>query len=276
MHFYNNQIIFSPTDLVRFFESEFSSYMDHFEKIISENLRKELGVHRDPPNPLYSLIIEMGNQHEKHMINKIEETNSVIKIKTDKSNRKTSLEQTFSAMKKGEENIYQAAIQKEMIFGYADLIVKKPGKSILGNHYYIPYDFKLSRHPKSTALIQLCCYCDILHSIQGVLPSSFTVITKDETYHSFKTKDFFHFYKFLKKQFLLYHSHFSKNHIPIPNKIADHRDWSTFARKRLHMLNDISLIAGIRSAHIELLRKEGINTLSEFTQKKDLKHKRHS
>ena len=270
MRFYDHQITFSPTDLVRFFESEFSSYMDHFEKIISENLRKELGVHRDPPDPLYSLIIEMGNQHEKNMINKIEKTKSVIKIKTDRSNRKASIEQTLSAMKEGAENIYQAAIQKDIIFGYADLIVKTKGESLLGDHYYIPYDFKLSRNPKPTALIQLCCYCDILHSLQGVLPPSFIVVTKDGSSHSFKTDDFFYFYQFLKKQFLLYHSHLSTEHIPIPSKTAEHRDWSTFARKRLHTLNDISLIAGIRSVHIELLRKKGINTLSEFIQKKDI------
>ena len=257
MRFYDHQITFSPTDLVRFFESEFSSYMDHFEKIISENLRKELGVHRDPPDPLYSLIIEMGNQHEQNMINKIEKTKSVIKIKTDRSNRKASIEQTLS-------------IQKDLIFGYADLIVKTKGKSLWGDHYYIPYDFKLSRHPKPTALIQLCCYCDILHSLQGVLPPSFIVVTKDGSSHSFKTDDFFYFYQFLKKQFLLYHSHLSTEHIPIPGKTAEHRDWSTFARKRLHTLNDISLIAGIRSVHIALLRKKGINTLSEFIQKKDI------
>ena len=270
MRFYDHQMTFSPTDLVRFFESEFSSYMDHFEKIISENLRKKLGVHRDPLNPLYSLIIEMGNQHEKNMISKIEKTKSVTKIETDRSNRKASIEQTLSAMKKGAESIYQAAIQKDIIFGYADLIVKTKGKSLLGDHYYIPYDFKLSRNPKPTALIQLCCYCDILNSLQGVLPPSFIVVTKDGTSHSFKTDDFFYFYQFLKKQFLLYHSHLSTEHIPIPSKTAEHRDWSTFARKRLHTLNDISLIAGIRSVHIELLRKKNIKTLSELTQKKDL------
>lgn len=270
MRFYDHQMTFSPTDLVRFFESEFSSYMDHFEKIISETLRKELGVHRDPLDPLYSLIIEMGNKHEKNMISEIEKTKSVIKIKTDRSNRNASIEQTLSAMKEGAENIYQAAIQKDIIFGYADLIVKTKGKSLLGDHYYIPYDFKLSRNPKPTALIQLCCYCDILRSLQGVLPPSFIVITKDGSSHSFKTDDFFYFYQFLKKQFLSYHSHFSTEHIPIPSKTANHKDWSTFARKRLHTLNDISLIAGIRSVHIELLRKKGINTLSEFIQKKDL------
>ena len=199
MHFHHNTITFSPSDIVRFFESKFSSYMDHFEKTTSEEIRKELGIHRDPSDPLLDLIRDMGNQHEEDIINKIEKTDSVLRIEKDKQTRETSITQTLIAMKKGEEKIYQAAIKKDMIFGYADLLVKNPGHSKLGDYHYIPYDFKIARHPKPTALIQLCCYCDILESIQGLLPPTFAVITKDETSHFFKTTSFFYFYQFLKK-----------------------------------------------------------------------------
>ena len=273
MHIFHNKITFSPTDLVRFFESEFASYMDHFEKVVSEEMRKELGVHRDPPNPLYSLIIDMGNKHEENLINKTEKIDSVIRIETDRLNRSASIEQTLLAMKKGEGKIYQAAIKKDIIFGYADLLVKTKGDSVLGEHHYIPYDFKISRHPKPSALIQLCCYCDILESIQGVLPACFIVVTKDETPHLFKTSAFFHFYQFLKEKFLHYHSAFSEDDIPVPDKMAEHRDWSIFARKRLHTLDDISLVAGIRSTHAVILRREGIKKLSDLPKSKDLSPK---
>ena len=264
MHFHHNTIAFSPSDIVRFFESEFASYMNHFEKLISKEVQKELDVHRDPSDPLLDLIRDMGNQHEEDIINKIEKTDSVLRIEKDKQNRDASIKRTLLAMKKGEEKIYQAAIKKDMIFGYADLLVKNQGRSKLGDYHYIPYDFKIARHPKPTALIQLCCYCDILESIQGLLPPTFVVITKDETPHFFKTTSFFYLYQFLKEKFLSYHSSFSEHHIPIPDKKAEHRDWSSFARKRLHVLDDISLVAGIRSAHSLLLRREGIKKLSEL------------
>ncbi len=268
MRFYYNKITFSPSDLVRFFESEFASYMDHFEKIVSEEIQKELGADRDPSDPLLELIRNMGNQHEEDIINKWEKTNSIVRI--EKENREASIKQTLLAMKSGEEKIYQAAIGNETIFGYADLLVKKKGASKLGDYHYIPYDFKIARHPKSTALIQLCCYCDILQSIQELLPPSLAVVTKDERSHFFKTTAFFYFYQFLKERFLHFHSHFSGDHIPIPDKMAEHRDWSLFAKKRLHILDDISLVAGIRSTHCTILRKAGIKKLSELPkQKKD-------
>lgn len=266
MRFHHNKITFSPTELVRFFESEFASYMDHFDKIISEEIRKDLGVHRDPTDPLLDLIKDMGNQHEENIIDKMEKSDPLVRIEKDKQNRKTSIKQTLLAMKHGEEKIYQAAIGNETMFGYADLLVKKKEPSKLGDYHYIPYDFKIARHPKPTALIQLCCYCDILQSIQGLLPPFFAVVTKDETPHFFKTNSFFYFYQFLKERFLHYHTAVSKDHIPIPNKKAEHRDWSIFAKKRLHILDDISLVAGIRSAHSLILRREGIKKLSDLSK----------
>ena len=125
MRLHNNKITFSPSDIVRFFESEFASYMDHFEKVISEEMQKELGVHRDPSDPLLDLIRDMGNQHEEDIIHKMEKTDSILRIEKDKQNRESSIKQTLLAMNKGEEKIYQAAIGNDMIFGYADLLVKK-------------------------------------------------------------------------------------------------------------------------------------------------------
>ena len=268
MRFYHNKITFSPSDLVRFFESEFASYMDHFEKIVSEEIQKELNIHRDPPDQFLDLIKDMGNQHEENIINKIEKTDPVFRIDKDKQSREESIKHTLSAIKSGKEKIYQAAIGNNSLFGYADLLVKNPGHSKIGDYHYIPYDFKIARHPKPTALIQLCCYCDILQFIQGLLPPVFVVVTKNETSHFFKTKAFFYFYQFLKENFLNYHSSFSKDRIPIPDKMAIHRDWSLFARKRLHILDDISLVAGIRSSHHTILRKKSVKKLSDLVNYK--------
>ena len=268
MRFQNDKIIFSPSDIVRFFESEFASYMDHFEKVVSEERQKELGVHRDPFDPLLDLIRNMGNQHEEDVIHNIEQSTNVFRI--EKENRTEAIQQTLLALKRGEETIYQAAIGNDTLFGYADLLIKEKGHSDLGDYYYVPYDFKIARHPKPTALIQLCCYCDILQSIQGMLPPHFFVVTKDQKNHFFKTTHFFYFYQLLKNHFLDYHSCFSKERIPIPDKMAEHRDWSIFARKRQHVLDDISLVAGLRSSHCAILRRAGINTLSELPDlKKD-------
>ena len=247
---------FSPTDIVRFFESEFASYMDHFEKAVSKEILKNREVHPDPKDRLYDVIAQMGNDHEEAVIAKLEEQEKITKIEKDKCNKSACIEQTLSAMKSGADKIYQAAIQTDIMFGYADLLEKTPGPSRLGNYYYTPCDIKIATHATPSAIVQLCCYCDILKGIQGTLPESIKIITKDETTHSFQTGQFFYFYQFLKKKFQNYHSSFTSENMPIPNKHQDHRNWTFFAKKRLHKLDDISLVANIRQTHCENLRRK--------------------
>ena len=72
MRIFDDKMTFSPTDLVRFFESEFASYMDHFEKAVSKEKQEYLSADRDPPDPLKELIMDMGNKHEENVIDKMQ------------------------------------------------------------------------------------------------------------------------------------------------------------------------------------------------------------
>ena len=90
-----NKFIFSPTDIIRFFESEFASYMDHFEKVVSKEALQKQGVHRDPKDPLYDVIAQMGNEHEKAIISNLEGQEKIIKIEKSKLNRSNCIKQTF-------------------------------------------------------------------------------------------------------------------------------------------------------------------------------------
>ena len=261
-----NKFVFSPTDIIRFFESEFASYMDHFERIVSEETLKKHGVHRDPKDPLYDVIAQMGNEHEKAIISDLEGQEKITKIEKSKFNRNDCIKQTLSAMKSGADKIYQAAIQTDRMFGYADLLEKIQGQSHLGDYCYIPCDIKIASHPTSSAIMQLCCYCDILEGVQGTLPETIKIIAKNKTTHTFQTRRFFYFYQVLKKNFLDYHSSFTPENMPIPKKHQDHRDWTVFAKKRLHTLDDISLVAGVRQTHCENLKRQNINTMDELSK----------
>ena len=261
-----NNLIFSPTDIIRFFESEFASYMDHFEKAVSKEALQRHGVHRDPKDPLYDVIAQMGNEHEKAVISNLEGREKITKIEKSKFSKSDCIKQTLSVMKSGADKIYQAAIQTDRMFGYADLLEKTGGQSHLGDYYYIPCDIKIASHPTPSAIMQLCCYCDILKEVQGTLPETIKIITKNKTAHTFQTRRFFYFYQFLKKNFMDYHSSFTPEDMPIPKKHQDHKDWTVFAKKRLHTLDDISLIAGARQTHCENLKQQNINTMSELSK----------
>ena len=65
------------------------------------------------------------------LINSVKKPPTVF-IEKNPKDKKSSIEKTLSAMKTGAEQIYQAAIKKDNIFGYADLLVKKKGRSLWG------------------------------------------------------------------------------------------------------------------------------------------------
>jgi predicted RecB family nuclease len=271
MRIIDGEFSYSPTDLVRFFESEFASFMDHYEKVLDKATKTEEGVHRNPKDPLYELIAKMGDDHEGKVLEELKTKHKVVLIDKSPDKRKEAISKTLDAMKAGADFIYQAALKTDKAFGYADILRKIPGKSNFGNYLYIAEDIKIATHPKPGAIIQLCTYSDMLHSIQGSLPQYFSIITKGQEYHDFSTSSFVDFFYHLKTQFLAYHDTFDAKKMPIPEVSADHKDWTIFAKKILHQLDDISLTARIRSAHIELLRnEEGIHTITALSKfKKD-------
>ena len=260
------KLYFSPSDLTRFFESEFVSWMDRYQKFHSKD-GSLAGVHRNPKDPLEELLATKGLKHEDAVCTPLRKNGSFVEISRN-GTREAQLEETLRTMQKGPAVIYQAALQNHELFGYADLLERRKGTSKLGDFYYAPVDMKISSSPKPTAIIQLCAYADMLLTMQGVLPEHIAVVTRDEERHSFRTDSFFFFYCYFKRKFLDYQQHFSKDEQPLPEKGDDHRDWSIYAKKILHERDDVALTARVRQSHVQLLQKAGITTLTGLSKSK--------
>ena len=245
------KLYFSPSDLTRFFESEFVSWMDRYQKFHLKDGQLS-GVHRNPKDPLEELLAEKGLKHEDAVCKPLRKNGAFVEISRD-GTREAQLEETFRIMKEGPAIIYQAALQNHELFGYADLLERRKGNSKLGDFYYAPLDMKISASPKPTAILQLCAYADMLLTMQGVLPEQIAVITKDEERHNYRTESFFFFYCYFKRKFLAFHKQFSKGDQPLPEKGDDHRDWSIYAKKILHERDDVALTARSRQTHIHSL-----------------------
>ena len=261
----NGKMCYSPTDLSRYFESRFASWMDHYEKLFENN--GPLGkIHRNSPDGILDLLQEKGVKHEKSIVELYAQKKKIIKV--EGKNQSEKIKNTINAMKKGVDIIYQAALESNNFFGYADILLKKEGSSAFGNYYYIPYDIKIATIPKPTAILQLLAYCDLLKNLQGKLPDEIGVITKDGVLHIYLVATLYHYYIFFKKGFLTFHGSFSSENLPLPEKTKEHRDWSIYAKRVLHERDDISLTAKIRKSHIEVLKQKGLETLTQLSKYK--------
>lgn len=58
----DGRLIFSPSDLMVFMESEFASWMD---RLFRETPRKDMEFARDEADPALELLAKMGIEHEK-------------------------------------------------------------------------------------------------------------------------------------------------------------------------------------------------------------------
>ena len=109
------QILFSPSDLTRYFESEFTSWMDRYQKFHSEDGSLK-GVHRNPKDPLEELLAEKGLKHEEVVVEPLRKNGTFQEIPREGS-REQQVAKTLEAMREGASVIYQAALQNEHLFG---------------------------------------------------------------------------------------------------------------------------------------------------------------
>ena len=142
MQLRNSTLLFSPSDLITFMESPFASHMERWrlhDPGISDLM--------DPKDKMLSLLQDKGYQHEEDFLETLnKQQKSVILIErapTDVMQTKTR-----EALNSGADVIAQAYLEFENFGGFADFLIKVPGKSNLGDYHYEVWDTKLSKKMK--------------------------------------------------------------------------------------------------------------------------------
>jgi len=218
---------------------------------------------KDPQDPLSDTLQKRGYVHEEQLEASFGEQGlSVIHIEGGSNNEKQYA--TLSAMNKGTDIIAQARLEMAGFMGFADFLVKVPGNSNLGTYHYEVWDTKLSKHLKPTHVIQLCCYAEMLETIQGVRPKNITVVLGDGEKKSLRTNDYFQYYLRLKESFLDAQENFDPTNIPDPSNYQHWGDWSNYAESILVEKDLLFQVANITRGQIKKLNMHGIWTMHEL------------
>ena len=112
------QYFYSPSDLIRFMESPFASWMDRFSaECVGPSPEK------DSPDPLMDVLAEKGIEHEKKLeLEFIQQGKSLIHINGESVEKE--YQKTLLHMHSGVDVIAQARLELDQFCGYADLINK--------------------------------------------------------------------------------------------------------------------------------------------------------
>ena len=253
----SGQLIFSPGDLCRFFESPFASWMD---RLRVERPGAEVP---DEGAPELKLLADMGMAHEqRHLAALRAAGKNVWEPPSDLDTFERRHEATVAAMRAGHDVIYQGALCHGDFAGYADFLYRVETPSRLGAWSYDVADTKLARNPKPYFLLQLCAYAKMLEHLQGVRPERLLIINGASEEVPFRTDDYFFYFTALERRFLDAQSTFKADDRPVPDARADHGRWQGKADEILEEMDHPCRVAGITAHQINRLRNAGIPTLA--------------
>lgn len=249
-----NKIIFSPSDLVHYMVSPFTSWMDRY---YLENPKE---VAPDEETEDQKLIARTGNEHEQSVLDEFK-TSGIDVVEIIKTDFTTARTQTLAAIKARAPIIYQAALENDRFAGYSDFLI-----SGASGEYQI-WDTKLARSPKPYYAIQLCCYSEMFTATSGEkMPKKFGIIlgTKDKV--EFRIEDFIHYYQQLKTKFLAMQDNFTSDMADCPEPLpgADHGRWTSYAERFFDDTDHLVRVAGITVGQIKKLKAAGISTMTKL------------
>ncbi|WJG08085.1 TM0106 family RecB-like putative nuclease [Aliiglaciecola sp. LCG003] len=261
----NSSILFSPSDLVRFVQSPFASWMERL--CLEQPQTKAL---KDKPDPLLSYLADKGLEHEaNYLSNLVQSAQRLVTIGDGLSNDE-KIAATIAAMEDGADVIFQACLAADSFQGFADFLVKVDKPSKLGSYSYEPWDTKLAKQPKAYFIIQLCCYADLLKSVQGVLPDNIAVVLGTQEKVQYSSLDFWAYYQAKKTEFINQQSGFDPSNQPDPFAYKDLGDWTDYVEQLRQQQDHLSKIANITRLHIQRLNRAGINTCEQLINNKQL------
>lgn len=254
----NLKSFYSPSNLIRFMESPFASWMDRYA--LDFPLIKE---QKDPQDPLSSTLQKRGFVHEAELERAFKEQGlSVVRI--EGSSEEEKFANSIFMMKQGADVIVQARLQRDNFGGFSDFLVKVPGRSKLGEYHYEVWDTKLTKQLKPHHVVQLCCYAEMLEAIQGVISKNVSVVLGNKERKSLRTSDYFHYYLRLKNNFLKAQRDFDPKIKPDPADFKNCGDWSNYAQALLKERDHLSQVASILRSQIKKLNEVDIRTIQQL------------
>lgn len=254
----NNQLIFSPSDLITFSDSKFDSWMERrFLEYPDE-------VQPDERDESLEIVARHGNTHELAFLALLKSEGYDIAEIDPKSEH--AERDTIAAMRNGREIVYQGLLRAGEFAGLSDFLVKVPGCSDLGDFHYEVWDTKLSKKAKPYYLLQLCCYAEMLETIQGRLPGSVRVVLGDLSKKEFRTLEYLYRYRQLKAEFLEFQGRFSKDNPPEDWTAGAYSRWNSVSEKLLEDCDHLSRVANIRQSQIDRLRDADIQTMTSLSE----------
>ena len=266
MHLEGSVLRLSATDVANHLAC---AHLTELDRAVAEARRK-------PPafrDPSLDLLRERGLVHEREYVQHLRASGfKVVDLRGDDSKREpgehlAAADRTIAAMRAGADAIIQADLGKDRWIGRADVLLKVPAPSGLGDWSYEVVDTKLALETRGGTVLQLCLYSDLVAEVQGQQPERMHVVKPGQGFapESYRIDEFAAYYRLVRRRLDEVVTKPPGNST-YPNPVA-HCDicrWRMECDERRHADDNLCLVAGIRPLHVAELERQGINTLRQF------------
>ena len=252
---------YSPKDLIAWLEGDFAAWC---EREAAEH-RGTGGSGAPPREPdarddEMELAVRYGLEHEQQHLDRLRQLHPTLTEIDPKAPNAAAV--TREALRRGAPVVFQAVLESGRWMGIADFLHRVEHASGLGDWAYEPWDTKLARSAKPYFLLQLCAYAEMLEATQALRPDRLGFILGDGSESHFRTDDFWHYYRRLKRQFERFQAEWDPQAMPDPGADRGHGRWTAEAERILEARDDLSLVAGISRSMIVRLREAGVETVA--------------
>jgi len=248
------QLIYSPSDLIRFLDSPYASWMERLHLEFPDRLQP------DEETAEQRLVANTGEKHETNYLQHLERSGKEV-FRVPRGDTAEARRITLEAITAGHDIIYQARLELVPFVGFADFLLRSPDSK---GPFYEVCDTKLAHSVKPYYLVQLCAYGEMLKAIQGEMPQRVRVVLGDRSERMFRTFDYFYYYQSVKEAFLRQMEEFDPNNPPVPEPRANHGRWQSHADRFLEEQDHPIQVAGITLGQIQKLNRAGITTLTQL------------
>jgi len=217
--------------------------------------------------PDLQVIRELGLKHEAAYLDFLTASGLEIVNLADIKDDKKALEETRSAMQRGAEVIYQAALASAGQFGRPDILRKTDHPGSLGKWSYQAYDCKLARETKATTILQLSFYSELLATIQGHTPEFMWVVVPGADFagEPYRVDDYAAYYRYVKSQVVTAtQAKPPEKTYPEPCAHCDVCRWFRECDTQRRSDDHLSLVAGLRRHQQKQLERWDVDTVAKL------------
>ncbi|USA63289.1 TM0106 family RecB-like putative nuclease (plasmid) [Qipengyuania citrea] len=256
MRQYDNQILYSPSDLVRYLGCAHATALD-----LAKLHDPDSAPAQAEDDAMGELVQQAGLAHEEDYREQLAEQGGLVEIPGEGS-LETRARLTREAMESGAQAIFQAAFLQPPWSGFADFLIRVEEPSALGAWSYEPIDTKLARSAKASHVVQLGLYARMIAAIQGREPRRVHVQLGDGRRESFRLVDFDKVLSNAISRYLVFIDGGAGQTSPEPCNACGLCPWRDHCAEVWEAEDHLSRVCGIGKPQIEKLRAGGVTAVA--------------